>query len=88
MFIFRRHETPDLRPALYIEARLRADVEAERDRLRIQLECRDADVARLQKEVDDLKIGTLAKVIAITQRRDAERLRGRDRAGKFAGGVV
>lgn len=88
MLFFRRSNTPDLRPALDIEERNRIAAEAEAARLRIMLECRDADVMRLQREVDDLKLGALGRLVGITQRRDAERLAGRDRRGQFEGKVA
>lgn len=88
MLFFRRSKTPNLRPTLDIEERLRIAAQAEASQLRVMLECRDADVMRLQREVDDLKLGALARVTAFTQRRDAERLAGRNRRGQFDGAVA
>lgn len=82
--VFRRSAQPDLLPALEIEMRLRAAAEEDLARLRIQLAARDADVARLQRENDDLLLGVMGRVTRIAQRRDMDRLMGRDAGGRFA----
>lgn len=83
--VFRRPTGPDLRPALEIEVRLRVAAEEDAKRLRIQLDARDSDVARLQRENEDLLLGAIGRLTRITQRRDAIRLMGRNVGGRFVG---
>lgn len=84
MSFFRRSNATDT-PALETQSLLREVARAEIARLTAMLYARDTDVMRLQREVDDLTLGALGRLVGITQRRDAERLAGRDRRGQFKG---